>query len=89
MIQHCDYLVIGGGIAGISAASQLAEHTKTIVLEMEDVIGYHSTGRSAAIFIRNYGNAVIRALNAAADTPESSRHMRWFGPDTPWPFDAG
>lgn len=25
--------------------------------------GYHSTGRSAAIFIRSYGNAAIRALN--------------------------
>ncbi|WP_108819709.1 NAD(P)/FAD-dependent oxidoreductase [Pseudovibrio sp. Alg231-02] len=67
MAQHCDFLIIGGGIAGISAASQLAENAKTIVLEMEDVIGHHSTGRSAAIFIRNYGNAVIRALIAASE----------------------
>lgn len=67
MTQHCDYLVIGGGIAGISAGSQLAEHGKTIVLEMEEVIGHHSTGRSAAVFIGNYGNAVIRALNAVSE----------------------
>ncbi|GHB42162.1 glycerol-3-phosphate dehydrogenase [Pseudovibrio japonicus] len=67
MTQHFDFLIIGGGIAGISGASQLAEHGKTAVLEMEDVIGHHSTGRSAAVFIGNYGNAVIRALNAVSE----------------------
>ncbi|WP_068009248.1 NAD(P)/FAD-dependent oxidoreductase [Pseudovibrio axinellae] len=67
MVQHCDFLVVGGGIAGISAAARLAEQATTIVLEMEDVIGHHSTGRSAAVFVRNYGNAVIRALNAASE----------------------
>lgn len=67
MAEHCDFLVIGGGIAGISAASQLAPNAKTILLEMEATIGFHSTGRSAAIFIRNYGNGVIRALNTASE----------------------
>ena len=59
-----DVIVIGGGIAGISAGAELAADMSVTVLEGERQIGYHSTGRSAAIFIRNYGNATLRALNA-------------------------
>ncbi len=62
-----DVIVIGGGIAGISAAAELAAHAKVVVLEGEKQLGYHSTGRSAAVFIRNYGNATLRAINAAAE----------------------
>ena len=40
---------------------------RVTVLEAEPQIGYHATGRSAAIFIRNYGNATLRALNAVAE----------------------
>lgn len=61
-----DILVIGGGIAGISAGARLASDASVTVLEAEPVIGHHSSGRSAAIFIRNYGNATLRALNAAS-----------------------
>jgi D-arginine dehydrogenase len=66
MSTNTDVLVIGGGIAGISAAAQMAPDAKVTVLEAEPVIGHHSSGRSAAIFIRNYGNATLRALNAAS-----------------------
>ena len=66
MSQTSDILVIGGGIAGISAAARLAADAKVTVLEAEPVIGQHSSGRSAAIFIRNYGNQTLRALNAAS-----------------------
>lgn len=63
-----DILVIGGGIAGISAAAECARNGASVtVLESERQIGYHATGRSAAIFIRNYGNATLRALNAVAE----------------------
>jgi len=61
-----DFIVIGGGIAGMSAAAHLAQHGSVAVLEAEPQHGYHSTGRSAAIFVRNYGNATLRALNAAS-----------------------
>ncbi|GGA28291.1 NAD(P)/FAD-dependent oxidoreductase [Neptunicoccus cionae] len=61
-----EIIVIGGGIAGTSAAAHLAEHADVLLLEAEPHLGYHSTGRSAAIFIRNYGNEVLRALNAAS-----------------------
>ncbi len=62
-----DIIVIGGGIAGISAAAELAQDAQVTVLETETRMGYHATGRSAAIYIRNYGNAVLRAINVASE----------------------
>ena len=62
MTVRCDFIVIGGGIAGASAGYALAEHGGTIVLERENQPGYHSTGRSAAQFIELYGNHIIRSL---------------------------
>ncbi len=67
MTQRADILVIGGGIAGVSAAARLAPDANVIVLEQEETIGYQSTGRWAAIFIGNYGNPVMRAINAASE----------------------
>jgi D-arginine dehydrogenase len=67
MSETSDFLIIGGGIAGTGAAARLAPEAKVTVLEMEDALGRHATGRSAAIFIRNYGNATLRALNAASE----------------------
>jgi D-arginine dehydrogenase len=66
-MQTADILVIGAGIAGVSAAAHLARHGRVTLLEAEAQPGYHATGRSAAIFIRNYGNETLRALNAAAE----------------------
>ena len=62
----CDFLVIGGGIAGASAAYYLAGKGRVILLEREDTPGYHTTGRSAALFTMSYGPPVIRALSAAS-----------------------
>lgn len=59
-----DFLVIGGGIAGASAAYELANHGSVLVLEAETTTGYHATGRSAALFTRNYGGPVVRKINA-------------------------
>lgn len=61
-----DIVIIGGGIAGISAAACLAPHARVTVLEAETNLGYHATGRSAAAFLEHYGNATIRALNRAS-----------------------
>ena len=41
-----DILVIGGGIAGLSAAAALSRHARVTVLEAEEQVGYHSTGWS-------------------------------------------
>ena len=64
----CDYLVIGGGIAGCSAAYFLSRDAQVVVLERETQPGYHTSGRSAASFTTVYGNAVIRNLTLAAKT---------------------
>lgn len=61
-----DYLVIGGGIAGASVAHWLAPHARVILLERESQPGYHSTGRSAALFMESYGTAQVRALTMAS-----------------------
>lgn len=58
-----DIIIIGSGIAGAGLAAYLPSNQRVLMLEMESQPGYHSTGRSAALFIRSYGNATIRALN--------------------------
>lgn len=61
-----DILVIGAGIAGASVAAELARTHRVVVLEAEDAPGYHSTGRSAAVFSESYGNEAVRALTRAS-----------------------
>ena len=60
-----DFIVIGAGIAGASAAFELAAHGDVIVLERESLAGYHTTGRSAAFVVENYGPPTVRALTRA------------------------
>jgi D-arginine dehydrogenase len=61
-----DALVIGAGIAGATAAAHLAPARRVALLEAEESAGYHATGRSAAIWIRNYGSPDARILTAAS-----------------------
>lgn len=62
-----DFIVIGAGIAGASAACELAGQGKVLLVESETQPGYHSTGRSAALFTRNYGTALVRRINALSE----------------------
>ncbi len=57
-----DVIVIGAGMAGASAAAYLSEHRRVALLEMEDAAGYHTTGRSAALWTANYGPPDVRLL---------------------------
>jgi D-arginine dehydrogenase len=57
-----DFIVVGGGMAGASAGYELAEVARVLIVEREAQPGYHTTGRSAALYSETYGNAVIRAL---------------------------
>lgn len=61
-----DYLIVGGGIAGASTGYFLSRHGKVAVLERESHAGYHSTGRSAALYTVAYGTPQVRALTAAS-----------------------
>lgn len=61
-----DFLIIGGGIAGLSAGARLSEHGSVTVLEAEDALGYHASGRSAALFEEGYGPPSVVALNKAS-----------------------
>jgi D-arginine dehydrogenase len=61
-----DILVIGGGIAGLSAAAELSKRAKVIVLEAEDQIGFHSSGRSATMLHYALGDRLVRALTQAS-----------------------
>ncbi len=63
---RAEFLIIGGGMAGTSAAAELAAFAPVIVLERESQPAYHSTGRSAAMFVTSYGPKTVRALNAAS-----------------------
>lgn len=61
-----DFLVIGAGIAAASVGYWLAPHGRVTLLEREAQPGYHSTGRSAALFLASYGTPQVRALTLAS-----------------------
>ncbi|MCB2008711.1 MAG: FAD-binding oxidoreductase [Rhodoferax sp.] len=61
-----DFAVIGAGIAGASVAARLADTASVVLLERESQPGYHSTGRSAAMFMESYGPSMVRALTRAS-----------------------
>lgn len=61
-----DFIVIGGGFAGISAAAHLAPLGSVVLLEMESSLAYHTSGRSAAMLVENYGSQGSRPLVKAA-----------------------
>jgi D-arginine dehydrogenase len=61
--------VVGGGIAGASAAYALAKtevFDRVVLLEAEDQLAQHTTGRSAAMLTENYGEGPVRPLTAAS-----------------------
>jgi D-arginine dehydrogenase len=66
-MKTADVIVIGGGIAGASAAAEIgAEGARVVVLEMESQAGYHATGRSAAMYEPYEGAPLVRALTRAS-----------------------
>jgi D-arginine dehydrogenase len=61
-----DIAIIGAGIAGASLAAEVAPHASVLILEAEDVAGYHATGRSAAFWEETYGGPAVQPLTAAS-----------------------
>ena len=67
-----DFLIIGGGIAGLSAGARLAELGKVLLLEAEPALAYHASGRSAALYEAQYGKPATIALNLASRADHDS-----------------
>jgi D-arginine dehydrogenase len=65
-MKSADVVIIGGGIAGMSLAGRLAGRADVVLLEREELLAMHTTGRSAAVFTETYGNAAVRALTSEA-----------------------
>ncbi|RUS60889.1 FAD-binding oxidoreductase [Pseudorhodobacter sp. E13] len=61
-----DFVIIGGGIAGISCAARLAGAGRVLVLEAEAALAHHASGRSAALYEPRYGLAPVVALSLAS-----------------------
>ncbi|MGB8621272.1 MAG: FAD-dependent oxidoreductase, partial [Paracoccaceae bacterium] len=61
-----DIIIIGGGIAGISAGARLSHLGRVTVLEAEDAMGFHASGRSASLFDVSYGHPTASTLNRAS-----------------------
>jgi D-arginine dehydrogenase len=61
-----DVAIIGAGMAGASLAAEIAAHRRTIILEAEEMPGYHATGRSAAFWHETYGGPGVHPLSLAS-----------------------
>jgi D-arginine dehydrogenase len=57
-----DCIVIGAGIAGATAAAHLSADHKVALIEAEEAAGYHTSGRSAALWVANGGPEHERML---------------------------
>lgn len=64
--MNADFLIIGGGIAGISAAARLSHLGRVLVLEAEAHLAHHASGRSAALYEPNYGLRPVVELSLAS-----------------------
>jgi D-arginine dehydrogenase len=62
-VRDFDIVVIGAGIAGATAAGHLSAARRVALIEAEETAGYHSTGRSAALWLQNYGPRDVRELS--------------------------
>lgn len=61
-----DVAIVGAGIAGATLAAAIGGRARVVLLEAEDVAGYHATGRSAAFWSETYGGPAIQPLTTAS-----------------------
>jgi len=66
MSDKFDVAIVGGGIAGVSLACFLAPYRRVVVIEAEDNLGYHATGRSAAEYTRRFHSKEAGKLTDAS-----------------------
>ena len=75
-----DVAVIGGGIAGVTAACHIAESHRVVLLEQENELAHHTTSRSAAVYIENEGGPVFHRLSTASREFFEADHPELDGP---------
>ncbi|MFT7058077.1 MAG: glycine/D-amino acid oxidase-like deaminating enzyme [Pseudorhodobacter sp.] len=61
-----DFLIIGGGIAGVSLAAKLAGSARVLLLEAEVSLAHHASSRSAALYEPRYGLPPVVELSMAS-----------------------
>lgn len=59
-------VILGGGIAGVALAWRLAAKSRVVLLEREQGLGYHATGRSAAEWSLVHAEGLTRSMTAAS-----------------------
>ena len=64
--RQFDVIILGGGIAGAAVGANLAANDRVAVVEREADLGYHTTGRSAAMFIPSYGGPAVAGLTVGS-----------------------
>lgn len=67
-MHSADIIVIGAGIAGVSAAAELAANAQVVMVDMEQQPGYHATGRSAAYYATSYGKPLVQAVTRSCES---------------------
>ena len=57
MKYSCDFLIVGGGVVGLTIAHQILERkisNKVIILDKEVDLGLHSSGRNSVLNMLEY-----------------------------------
>lgn len=81
--QDVDVLIVGGGIAGLSLAAELAGRCRVALVEAEPSLAYHTSSRSAQQLIPSYGPPPVqeltrRTLEVLADAADGAgRRLVW------------
>lgn len=91
-----DIVIVGGGIAGVSLAAELAGRARVVVLEAEPALFRHTSSRSAQQVQPSYGPPAVRQLTRSTlrmlrqlDTPVlSPRRLYVIALDDPARLDA-
>lgn len=64
--EKYDIAIVGAGMAGASLAAEVAPYASVLLLEAEEMPGYHATGRSAAFWEECYGGPALVPLTLAS-----------------------
>ena len=65
-MSELDVIIVCGGIVGASLGAEIARKQRTLIVEAEELCGYHSTGRSAAFYLESYGGPEVAKLTLAS-----------------------